>query len=387
MSRLNVVFICGSLEPGKDGVGDYTRRLACEIIRQGNLASIIALNDTYCKTKKKENQISDNINVSTLRLSSTTSIDKRIFQAKCWVNERNVDWLSLQYVPYSFSAKGIPLNLATQLRKIVLYQKWHIMFHELAVGIENEASIKHRLIGKAQLYIIKSLRKKLKPQVVHTQTQLYLKLLNDLNFKVTLLPLFSNIPIKNSKPNDKGIKPKLRNEIVFVLFGGIHSNVPFENFAIEAVSFSRTNNITISLLTIGRNGNELKRWLDCAKNHELQIINMGEQSHSTISKIMSSSTIGITTTPLPLVEKSGSVAAMLAHKLPIICVSRDWNIKGSNILKIKDIYNYQKGNLETVVLKIMRSIENDNTPQGHLVSQIAKSFLTSLESKQRNGNP
>ncbi|MEP2278767.1 hypothetical protein [Maribacter sp.] len=381
MSKLNIVFICGSLEPGKDGVGDYTRRLASEIIRQGNIASIIALNDTFCKTIKKENQISDTISVSTLRLSSTNSIDKRIYQAKCWVNERNVDWVSLQYVPYSFSAKGIPLNLATQLRKIANYQKWHIMFHELAVGIENEASIKHRLIGKIQFHVIKSLRKKLKPQVVHTQTQLYLKLLDNLNFKVSLLPLFSNIPIKNLKPNGKGIKSKLRNEIVLVLFGGIHSNVPFENFTIEAASYSKTKNIPISLLTLGRNGNELIKLINCAKKQKLEIRNMGEQTFSNISKILSSSTIGITTTPLALVEKSGSVAAMLAHKLDIICVSRDWNMKDPNILEIKNIYNYKKGNLEAIILKIMKNIKINNKPKGNLVSQVAHSFLTSLESK------
>ena len=381
MSKLSIVFICGSLQPGKDGVGDYTRRLASEIIRQGNGASIIALNDTFCKGIKNENQISDNISISTLRLSSNTSIKERIYQAKFWINERNTDWVSLQYVPYSFNTKGIPLKLAIQL-KTIGHHKWHIMFHELGIGIENGASLKHKLIGKIQLCIIKSLRKKLKPKVVHTQTQPYLKLLNDLNFKAIYLPLFSNIPNENIILKEKDIN----SEIVFVLFGGIHSNAPIENYAAEAILYSKEKNIKISLLTIGRNGNQLIKWIDCAKNQGLQIINMGEQSLSSISKTLSRSTIGITTTPLPLIEKSGSVAAMLAHKLPIICVSRDWNMKNRNIPQFKYIYNYQKGNLEIIIEKVMKNILNDNTPNGHQVSQIANSFLTSLKGKQRNGN-
>ena len=41
---MKLIFICGSLEPGRDGVGDYTRRLAGELIRQGHQIAIIALN-------------------------------------------------------------------------------------------------------------------------------------------------------------------------------------------------------------------------------------------------------------------------------------------------------------------------------------------------------
>ena len=32
---MKIVFICGCLEPGKDGVGDYTRRLSAELIDHG----------------------------------------------------------------------------------------------------------------------------------------------------------------------------------------------------------------------------------------------------------------------------------------------------------------------------------------------------------------
>ena len=44
---MKIVFLCGSLEPGRDGVGDYTRMLAAEIIRKGHNAAIVALADKY----------------------------------------------------------------------------------------------------------------------------------------------------------------------------------------------------------------------------------------------------------------------------------------------------------------------------------------------------
>ena len=42
---MRVVFLCSSLDPGRDGVGDYTRRLAGELIRQGQECRLISLNE------------------------------------------------------------------------------------------------------------------------------------------------------------------------------------------------------------------------------------------------------------------------------------------------------------------------------------------------------
>ena len=34
-AELRMVLVCGSVEPGRDGVGDYTRTLAAELVRRG----------------------------------------------------------------------------------------------------------------------------------------------------------------------------------------------------------------------------------------------------------------------------------------------------------------------------------------------------------------
>ena len=44
---MNILFICGSAEPGKDGVGDYTRRLCGELLRTGHRTRILALCDNH----------------------------------------------------------------------------------------------------------------------------------------------------------------------------------------------------------------------------------------------------------------------------------------------------------------------------------------------------
>jgi hypothetical protein len=108
---LRIAFLCGSLEPGFDGVGDYTRRLAGELTKQGHSTVIIALHDKTVPDKLEEKQTVDNIELPVLRIPAHYSSKKRFRSAGEWIRTFNPDWLSLQYVPYSFQNKGLPFGL------------------------------------------------------------------------------------------------------------------------------------------------------------------------------------------------------------------------------------------------------------------------------------
>jgi Trk K+ transport system NAD-binding subunit len=56
---MKIAFICGSLEPGRDGVGDYTRRLAGELVKQQHEVLVIAFNDRQIKDTLKAVQYTD----------------------------------------------------------------------------------------------------------------------------------------------------------------------------------------------------------------------------------------------------------------------------------------------------------------------------------------
>jgi hypothetical protein len=47
VKRLKILFLCGSLEPGRDGVGDCVKNVAGELRIQGHQAAAIALNDGF----------------------------------------------------------------------------------------------------------------------------------------------------------------------------------------------------------------------------------------------------------------------------------------------------------------------------------------------------
>ena len=152
---MKVIFVCGCLEPGKDGVGDYTRRLACGLISQNVQVGIIAINDGFLGEYKEELQLPESFQIPTLRIPKVYNDTTKIDQAKKWVDTHNPEWLSLQFVPYSFHTKGLPFQLRKQLNTIGGSKKWHIMIHELWIGMNIESSFKTKSIGKIQKILIK----------------------------------------------------------------------------------------------------------------------------------------------------------------------------------------------------------------------------------------
>ncbi|GHS94918.1 hypothetical protein FACS1894207_3850 [Bacteroidia bacterium] len=315
---MKILFLCGSLEPGKDGVGDYTRRLAGELIRQGHCVSIISLNDRFIDTVIQTEQESDDTNITVLRLPDKLSNKERYNHAENYIKNFDPEWLSLQYVIYSFQKRGLPIRLAKQLAKIGKGRKWHIMFHELWIGMDTNSSWILKTNGVLQKYLIIRLVKKLQPIVVNTNTNLYKYQLNKKDIQVSLLPLFGNILVKFIK------QKKETSELIFMFFGGIHFGADLEKFSEWLQQIQQNEKKHITVWFVGKNGEDLKNWEKELQNKSIDFKVFGIQNEDNISQLMSQSDIGIATTPYWLIEKSGSVAAMQEHGLPVICLAREW---------------------------------------------------------------
>ena len=96
----NIVLCCGILERGKSGVGDYTRILADHCKDQGYNVLLVALNDFYIDNDVETSE-------GELRLSSELSWSSRAEILQSELVKFKCDWLSLQFVPYSFNSKGL----------------------------------------------------------------------------------------------------------------------------------------------------------------------------------------------------------------------------------------------------------------------------------------
>lgn len=369
---MNVVFLCGSLEPGKDGVGDYTRRLAGELCRQGHSAFVIALNEKALGGNFVGTQSIDGIEIDVLRLSATNSWKQRLPIMKKWTEEKKPDWLSLQYVPFSFHEKGLPWMLGSVLKELGRDKNWHFMFHELWVGMSDNSGLKQKLWGRAQQYLIRSLVKTIQPQMIHTHVQLYQQLLEKKGIPAQLLPLFGNVP--KAAEENVPVKRKDATAVSFLLFGGIHPEAPVEQLAQDAARYQKQTGKNVLLTLIGRNGEESGRWQSVWKKEGLGVAVLGERDTAMISKEMQKATVGIATTPLLLIEKSGSVATMLEHGLPVLCISKPWQVGGMVDYTIPcGVFEYGPGVLENLLDK------KSATTTCNTLSDVSITFVDSLK--------
>lgn len=346
---MKVLFICGSAQPQKCGVGDYSRRLAGELIRQGHQAAIISLMDADVLSSIVEVQIDVATAVTVFRLPYSNGYSHNCIESKPFLDDFNPDWVSLQYVPFSFHPKGLPVGLSKHLKMLSEGRNFQIMFHELWVSIDKFSDLKIKVWGKMQIELVLSLVKNLNPAVIHTQTRLYQAMLLKHGIHAQLLPLFSNIPVAanyfNYEKNQSDFK--IKDTLTFVLFGSVHKNAPLNQFASELKGYSVKISKKIELVILGRSGIEAERWANEFQKLNMKVYSTGEQTEENISKILNDADYGISTSAFEMLEKSGSVAAMVEHGLKVICVATGFNAyEIPNSHKIKGLFNYSSGNLE-----------------------------------------
>jgi hypothetical protein len=348
------MFLIGSLEPGRDGVGDYVTRLGTELTRKGHNIAVLALNDQHTeKEHEGEHYHEGYTSFHYLRVPSIWPSEKRYRTSKEWIEKFNPDWLSLQFVIFAFHPKGLPFGLSRKLCALGQGRSWHIMFHELWVGMDANATKKNILWGWFQRKIIKNIVRDIKPVLIHTQSRLYQAQLDRLGFRNGYLPLFGNIPNVNGIHNAHKLSvssPGTDKIFRLVHFAMIHRGAPVNEFAKDLAKYSRELNLQICITLVGRSGPEATNWLKAFQNEDLPVEVLGEKSTSCISKIFNQSALGISSTPISLVEKSGSIAAMREHGLPILCVSYPWKIPAkTSFAPTSGIFEFQDGVLKELL--------------------------------------
>ena len=327
---MRIAFLCGSLEPGRDGVGDYTRLLAAECIRQGHECRLLAIND--CGSGVVETQASGGVQVECLRCPGSMPWAERLARAQEVLKAYDPDWVSLQFVPYGFHPKGIAWRLARDLKALIGGKPLQIMFHELWIGFGAGAPVKKRIMGALQRHCIFRMIRKLKPRVVHTSNATYAGLLRRGGVAAVELPLFGNIPVQEIGPESvlpgqlaaAGIPADPEGRCGWWLglfFGTLHQEwnpQPLTGLLLRAAKRAGRRLCLVSAGRLGAFGEGL--WEKMRREHgqEIVFVKCGEQSSEVISTLLQVADFGMAVTPWELMGKSGSAAAMLDHGLPIL---------------------------------------------------------------------
>lgn len=388
---MKIAFITGCLEFGKDGVGDYTRLLAEECVKHGCKGCLLSLNDRFITKFSQSEIVADKVRIPMLRLPVNMPWSQRIVYAKNFLTLCQPDWISLQFVSYAYQDKGIVINLSKWLRPLIQGRQLHIMFHELWIGQHLGAKLKERLVGTVQKIFIWRLVRQLHPTVVHTSNSTYVAMLKQIGIPASRLPIFGNISI-SEKNGDDWLFPKLQNlglDVqtknrslfwLFGFFGTIHPTWPAEPLFTYLQQAEIRHQRKIAIISIGRLGGGEKLWESLSKTYCFQFVflSLGEHSPGKVSEFFNSIDVGIATSPYLLVGKSGTVAAMLEHGLPVIVNADDFQLASCSIpLQEKDplLYKLNSCTVDKLADKLGRAV-----PQSQL-KNTTKQFLKNLTEK------
>ena len=301
-----IAFLCGCLEAGQDGVGDYTALLAVECERRGHATLCVALNDPHVSGAEADDGV--------LRLGAMLPWRARVKLARETLVRFRANAVSLQWVPYGFDARGIPWGIEAGLREIAAGIEAHVMCHEIWVGAEIGAGVKHRLIGAAQRAVMRRIVAALKPGCVQTSNAVYAEVLRQEGIETEVLPMYGAIPLTGRETRrDAGVAR-------FGMFGTLHPQWPPEPLLERLGGLGRR----IVIEHIGRMGAGEAVWSAMEQRHggAMEFERHGEQPAELVSQLLMAMDFGIATTPLALIGKSATAAAMLEHGLPVI-VNRD----------------------------------------------------------------
>jgi hypothetical protein len=325
-----IVLLCPGLEEGRNGVGDYCRRMARELARRQILCHILSLNDRDVPEVTQEASSGNNQTGSLVRIPAQLAPAERAHLAAHYLKQWQPDWVSLQFVSYGFQPRGIALRESSWLPRLLAPFRLELMMHELWIGIDPAASIKNRVIGRIQRSAITRLIRRARPDVIHTTNEVFRRLLRQVGVEANPLPLFGNIPVENEPApwlseilrNEGGIEidRDRQRSWLFGFFGGIPRAWRCDSLIehIDKIT-ARTGRTTI-VVSVGQVGvdaaERFSYWRE--RYPAIRFIMLGPRPAVEISQFLNTIDFGLTSYPFYMLGKSGSAAAMLEHGVPVI---------------------------------------------------------------------
>jgi hypothetical protein len=322
---MNILFVCTSLEPGRDGVGDYTRLLASGCADAGHTCALLALNDEHAaQSAIHATQHERGHSFPVLRLAPTIAWTARHEYARAFVEKHAPDWISWQIVPYGFHPKGIIPDSAYELTQLARGRNNHVMLHELWIGLSLGESLKNRLYGFLQRRALAEFIRQLAPALLDTSNPAYRAALIRRGLTPGILPLCGNIPIEPMPSAPRS------GEWVGGIFGTVHPQFDPQPCLAALSSAAEAARRSLRILGFGRLGAHGEKLFAQLKNQyagRIAFENLGQRPPSEISRLLQSLDFGLGTHPWALIGKSGAVAAMLDHGLPVLVPRDDWALR------------------------------------------------------------
>ncbi|TRW24630.1 glycosyltransferase family 4 protein [Flavobacterium zepuense] len=339
---MKVMFLCSSLQPGKDGVGDYNRRLVAELTKKNYQVVLVSCNERQLEADCEEEITEGSSTIKVYRLSGSDSWEHRMNKIQGYLDGFNPDWLSLHYVPYAFHPKGLPAKFVNSIKALRLKARTQIVFHEIWQGESSESTLKDKIIGFVQRRIAFKLIKITNAVHVTTTNDYYKNCFVKRGIKATRIPVFSNMPVGNASgqavlntlPAEIDDKDKY---VLGVFFGGFHSHKDLAgNLKVLAANIKSQLNKQLVVTHIGRSGG-IEQDMEAVKAATgLKCFVLGEWSEQDVADYLWYADVGLSNYPKVLYEKSGSIAALLNNSCPVILLKKSFEADKRVIPEIKE---------------------------------------------------
>ena len=297
----------------------------------GHEVACIAINDKFVSKEDRALKLTESEDgraLSIIRLSKSITWSERLDYIQDEIIRYKPGWISLQYVPYGFHPKGLPIGLGKRLGRLKGNFLWHIMFHETWVG-EGDAWLKpNRYYGAVQKRIAAGIHRRLKA-VCSSTNPFHYRQLNSIGCPNTILPLFGNLRLSVPNPELRsmlikgaGIEADEAEVWIFGFFGTLHAEWSPKDLIPKILSLEsragKKRSLFVSLGGMGDGGEKIWTEMKCRYGDRLSFAAMGRLSESLVSEYLHCADFGIATSPMIFLGKSGSAAAMLDHGLPVI---------------------------------------------------------------------
>lgn len=323
-----IVIVTSRIAAGTDGVGDYTRALAGELARLGNECLAIGLNQAGPHPWFEA--FPPQALPAAPNLAEVAGKPRRAAASEL-VNRFDSDIVSFQYVSYAFARRGLTWNLGRSFRAIAGGRPIELNSHELWSGFDVAASMHDRVQGYLQYRLYLRFLRQLRPAVIHVSNPTYVEMFRQIGQRAILSPLFGNVPVTGAgpPPGTEGFEDPPGTVWRVLFFGSIHAEWPPEPLMTRLLAAAGRAGRKLVVISAGRIGPGLPVWQRMTEAHagQCRFVRLGELGAEVISGLINGAHFGVSTSPMCLIGKSGTVAAMLEHGLPVI-VNRDHPLRG-----------------------------------------------------------
>ena len=334
---MKIAFVTSSAEAGKDGMGDYTLSLAAALQSLGHSVLVIGLNDRWIEEGSAAATRDNADGVALERLASTIPFPDRIDRACARLTDFRPDWASFQMSCYAYHPKGILFGVNRHLRRLAeACENWQVMFQELWIAFQKDASLKNRIVGTLQRRSIKGGVCALRPKLLQTSTPLFRAMLRTIGIEASVLPLAGSIPVNPDagvdwflealgKPGSPVAAEKRKEHLAGGFFGAIYPNWEPEPFFSSLRKVASKTGQKVTIFAAGRmgGGGEVI-WDRLAPAYpDFRFHKLGELSFDRVSQYLRNLDFGIAATPWLAIGKSSATAAMLDHGIPVLVTRND----------------------------------------------------------------